>query len=133
MFERLAPLNGFSAAVRPHGVTVVAFATAFFVSFCTIPTHSAFAEQKSAERIGCDNGRKRCESRCDATMIDVGWQIAACKRDCQVEWVKCLPIGETPEGSQLGNRVRPGLLETAPELSPAPSGPVLQSAPDGGG
>ena len=56
--------------------------------------YSAFAAEKSVERIGCDNGRKRCERRCDATMIDVGWQIEACKRDCQHEWLNCLPLGE---------------------------------------
>ena len=67
-----------------------------FVSLVALPTHAAFAAEKSVERVGCDNGRNRCERRCEATMIDVGWQIDACKRDCQVEWVKCLPLGETP-------------------------------------
>jgi hypothetical protein len=71
-----------------------------FLSFSAFPEHSALAVEKSAERIGCDRGRRRCERRCEAAMIDVGWQIAACKRDCQIEWLMCLPLGETPEAFQ---------------------------------
>jgi hypothetical protein len=85
---------------------------AVFGSFSILPTHSAFAVEKSVERIGCDNGRARCERRCEATMIDVGWQIEACKRDCQVEWVKCLPLGETPEATKAPP------TKVLPELQP---------------
>lgn len=104
-----------------------------FVSFSTLPTHSAFAAEKSAERIGCDNGRARCERRCDATMIDVGWQIEACKRDCQVEWVKCLPLGETPQApkaplTKVQPKVQPSGVET-PQIAPRVTIPNL---PEGG-
>ena|ERR671913_1240601 len=79
-----------------------------FVSLMALPTHSAFAAEKSVERIGCDRGRNRCESRCEATMVDVGWQIEACKRDCQHEWLNCLPLGETVDAPKApATKVQP--------------------------
>jgi hypothetical protein len=94
-----------------------------FVSFSALPTHSAFAAEKSVERIGCDRGRQRCEARCEATMIDVGHQIDACKRDCQREWLNCLPLGETPDApkaplTKVQPKVQPGGAETPGTESP---------------
>ena len=89
-----------------------------FVSFSALPMHSTFAEEKSVERIGCDRGRQRCEARCEATMIDVGQQINACKRDCQREWLDCLPLGENPALSETPDAPRAPPTKVLPKVEP---------------